>query len=166
MSVSCGTRCAACSARWAVRRRKSGARGWRQWKHLTRLVRRLFHKVRVTRRASEEHVEAYLGRCHELVARAEATLPDLVAHGVKAWKIVEIESYIAHAKRQIDQVERRLLKGETIPQDEKLFSIFEPHTRWISKGKAGVSGGARGSGLHPRGPARLRPAPRGHVGGQ
>ena len=116
---------------------KSGARGWRQWKHLTRLVRRLFHKVRVTRRASEEHVEAYLGRCHELVARAEATLPDLVAHGVKAWKIVEIESYIAHAKRQIDQVERRLLKGETIPQEEKVFSIFEPHTRWISKGKAG-----------------------------
>ena len=72
------------------------------------------------------------------------TLPDLVAHGVKAWKIVEIESYIAHAKRQIDQVERRLLKGETIPQEEKLFSIFEPHTRWISKGKAWVSGGARG----------------------
>lgn len=38
----------------------------------------------------------------------------------------------------MDQVERRLLKGETIPQDEKAFSIFEEHTRWISKGKAGV----------------------------
>ncbi len=37
----------------------------------------------------------------------------------------------------MDPVERRLLKGETIPQDEKLFSVFEPHTRWVAKGKAG-----------------------------
>lgn len=28
--------------------------------------------------------------------------------------------------------------GETIPHDEKVFSLFEPHTEWISKGKAGV----------------------------
>jgi len=32
-----------------------------------------------------------------------------------------------------------MLKGETIPHDEKLFSIFEKHTEWISKGKAGVA---------------------------
>ena len=115
---------------------ESGVSGWRQWKHLTRLARRLFHRVRATRRAARpEHVEAYLGRCLELVARAEASLADLAAHGVKAWEIVEIEGYIAHAKRQIDQIDRRLLKGGTIPQDEKVFSIFEPHTRWISKGK-------------------------------
>ena len=42
-----------------------------------------------------------------------------------------------HAVRQINRIDRRLLKGETIPQNEKVFSIFEPHTRWISKGKAG-----------------------------
>ena len=39
--------------------------------------------------------------------------------------------------RQIDHVDRGLLKGETIPQNEKVFSILEPHTRWNSKGKAG-----------------------------
>ena len=114
---------------------KSGAGGWRQWKHLSRSVRRLFHRVRATRRARPEHVEAYLARCLELAARAEADLADLAAHGAKAWEIVEIEGYIAHAKRQIDQIDRRLLKGETIPHGEKVFSIFEPHTRWISKGK-------------------------------
>ena len=111
--------------------------GWRQWKHLTRSVRRLFHRVRSTRRADPQWVEAYLGRCHELVVRAEATLPELVAQGVDAWRIEAIEGYLAHAKRQSDQVERRLLRGETIPHEEKVFSIFEPHTRWISKGKAG-----------------------------
>ena len=42
-----------------------------------------------------------------------------------------------HAVRQIDQIDRRILKGETIPQNKKVFSIFELNTRWISKGKAG-----------------------------
>ena len=111
--------------------------GWRQWKHLTRSVRRLFHKVRSTRRARPEWVEAYLGRCHELVLRAEATLPELLAQGVDAWRIEAIEGFLSHARRQIDQSERRLVRGETIPHEEKVFSIFEPHTRWISKGKAG-----------------------------
>ena len=31
-----------------------------------------------------------------------------------------------------------MLQGETIPTDEKVYSIFEEHARWISKGKAGV----------------------------
>ena len=35
-------------------------------------------------------------------------------------------------------VERRLLRGETIPHEEKVFSICEEHTRWVSKGKAGT----------------------------
>jgi hypothetical protein len=29
----------------------------------------------------------------------------------------------------------QLLKGEAIPQEEKMFSIFEPYTAWIAKGK-------------------------------
>ena len=35
----------------------------------------------------------------------------------------------------IDLVERRLLRGETIPHEEKVFSLFEPHTDLIKKGK-------------------------------
>ena len=49
-----------------------------------------------------------------------------------------IEHYIFYAERQIDQIRRRVLDGETIPHNEKVFSIFEEHTQWISKGKAGV----------------------------
>jgi hypothetical protein len=40
--------------------------------------------------------------------------------------------------RQIDQIKRRVIDGQSIPHAEKVFSIFEPHTEWISKGKAGV----------------------------
>ncbi len=51
---------------------------------------------------------------------------------------IEIEGYLQHARRQIDQIDRRIIKGEIIPHEEKVFSIFESHTEWISKGKAGV----------------------------
>ena len=50
----------------------------------------------------------------------------------------EIEKFIVHAERQIDQIRRRVILGEKIPHEEKVFSLFEPHTEWISKGKAGV----------------------------
>ncbi len=43
-------------------------------------------------------------------------------------KIGEIRGYIAHPKRQIDQIRRRVIIGETIPHHEKVFSIFEVHT--------------------------------------
>jgi hypothetical protein len=32
-----------------------------------------------------------------------------------------------------------VIHDEKIPHHEKVFSIFEPHTEWISKGKAGVT---------------------------
>jgi hypothetical protein len=33
------------------------------------------------------------------------------------------------------QIERRLLNGQTIAASEKIYSIFEEHTEWITKGK-------------------------------
>ncbi len=113
--------------------------GWRQWQHLTRVVKALFNQVRSTRRAKAhpDRIEAYLERCRDLVERAQGSLEDLACKGADPWVLLKIEYYLAHAGRQIDQVDRRLLKGETIPHAGKVFSIFEPHTRWVSKGKAG-----------------------------
>ena len=103
-------------------------------------VRKLFNGVRSTRRAKRrpERVEAYVERCRGLVERAVATVDTLRDKGVAASTCQSIEGFIAHARRQLDQVERRLLRDETIPHEEKVFSIFEEHTRWISKGKAGT----------------------------
>jgi len=53
-------------------------------------------------------------------------------------ELSEIQRFIEHAERQIDQVERRVIKGEQIPHEEKVFSLFEEHTEWVNKGKAGV----------------------------
>ena len=49
-----------------------------------------------------------------------------------------MDKFVAHAERQIDQIRRRVLNGETIPHKEKIFSLHEPHTEWVVKGKAGV----------------------------
>ena len=49
--------------------------------------------------------------------------------------IIELEKYKKYVTKFTDQIERRLLKGEVIPAEEKIFSIFEEHTEWISKGK-------------------------------
>ena len=110
---------------------------WRQWQHLQNTLEKKFNKIRKTRRASRKDIEAYLKLCAELIGRVKALLLELAAKGVSPQKINKITNFVMHAVRQIDQIDRRLLKGETIPQNEKVFSIFEPHTRWISKGKAG-----------------------------
>ena len=106
--------------------------GWRQWRHLSRELRTLFNRVRSTRRAKRrpDRVAAYVKQCRVLVERAEETLKVLQEMAGTAAQCVVIQGFIAHARRQMDQVERRLF----IPH---VFSIFEEHTRWISKGKAG-----------------------------
>ena len=48
----------------------------------------------------------------------------------------EIISYCRLADRVIDQSRRRVLKGEQVPTEEKIYSIFEPHTDLIKRGKA------------------------------
>jgi IS5 family transposase len=49
----------------------------------------------------------------------------------------EIDHYIELGQRVVDQARRRVLERERVPNDEKLFSIFEPHTELLKRGKAG-----------------------------
>ena len=50
--------------------------------------------------------------------------------------IKQLMYYQEMLDKHIDLVDRRLLKGEKIPHEEKIFSIFEPWVEWICKGKA------------------------------
>ena len=47
----------------------------------------------------------------------------------------QIADFCALGIRVLDQAHRRVLQGETVPADEKLYSIFEPHTDLIKRGK-------------------------------
>ena len=48
----------------------------------------------------------------------------------------QIEHYCGLGERVIDQARRRVLQGEQVPNAEKIYSIFEPHTDLIMRGKA------------------------------
>jgi hypothetical protein len=130
-----------------------GILGWRNSADNIKKVKKLFHKVRKLKRSASKDVfkqtqkeekikqahQAYIGLCEFFLDRAEESLVELKMGGnVFVAKILEIESYMKHAYRQIDQIRRRVIDGETIAHHEKVFSIFEEHTEWISKGKAGV----------------------------
>lgn len=130
-----------------------GLGGWRQYRHNIKALKRLVRKAQQLKRstskdqakkdkrdelirsAHREYIELanfYLekARC----SRTEADSVGLAGIGLAN----EIERFAEHAERQIDQIERRVINDEKIPHQEKVFSIFEEHTEWISKGKAGV----------------------------
>ncbi len=46
-------------------------------------------------------------------------------------------NYEALGRRVIDQARRRVLQGEQVPNEDKLFSLVEPHTELLKRGKAG-----------------------------
>jgi IS5 family transposase len=47
----------------------------------------------------------------------------------------QIEHFCELGSRVIDQTHRRVLDGEQVPNDQKIYSIFEPHTDLIKRGK-------------------------------
>jgi IS5 family transposase len=63
-----------------------------------------------------------------LQAQGEAVARRLVEHFDQALPLME---------QAIDQAARRVLEGEAVPAEEKLLSLFEPHTQVIRRHKAG-----------------------------
>lgn len=47
----------------------------------------------------------------------------------------ELSRYCGYLRKFSDYIERRLINEEKIPAQEKIYSIFEEHTEWITKGK-------------------------------
>ena len=60
---------------------------------------------------------------------------DVVTSVVISGICKEITSFCTLGGCVIDQTRRRVLQGETVPPEEKVYSIFEPHTALIKRGK-------------------------------
>lgn len=134
----------------------SEAHGWTEWRQSAynirqfkksyRTIQRLRHsnaKSEEKRQAKQVEIEeahqAYLEQAGAYLERARHTRVRLeLGCGVPPVVLGTLDHYIAHGDLWIDQIRRRVLLGETIPHREKVFSLFEPHTEWIVKGKAGV----------------------------
>ena len=88
----------------------------------------------------QQAARVYLDQAGTLSAKANATIAQLetIALGTaEGSRLAELTHFHEMLDKHIDLIGRRILKGETIPHEEKIFSLFEPHTQWISKGKAG-----------------------------
>jgi IS5 family transposase len=105
----------------------------------TRSARRRMQEIqRMTSRQRQERQTA--------VYRALISIAEEVVETVKAGKDVfaelaaaglreEIEHYCGLGSRVINLARRRILDGEQVANDEKIYSIFEPHTDLIMRGK-------------------------------
>lgn len=73
----------------------------------------------------------------ETVGYAEQTAATLktLGHSGAFTLALQLEHTIALAEGVIDQTERRVVHGEAVPAEEKIVSIFEPHTDIIVKDK-------------------------------
>ena len=118
----------------------------RQFKRLYRKVQRLKHstsKDEIKKQQKEQEIKdahrAYLELAEGYLTRADQTRQLVSPHDLLTMaRLSVLDDFMQHAHRQIDQIERRVIRSERIPHKEKVFSLFEPHTEWISKGKAGV----------------------------
>ena len=127
--------------------------GWRQGPHNIKTFKKQYRIIQKqkhstskdeTKKLTYEEVvkkshESYINQAEAFLKRAAVTRQAALTQSTELVVSVKaLDGYIAHAERQIDQIRRRAINGIVIPHSEKVFSIFQPHTEWISKGKAGV----------------------------
>ena len=133
-----------------------GLSAWRQHAYNLRQIKALMRGAQNKKRSKAKSPEQqekntalirlahqhYVELAQQLLNKARSTLTQMREAGwvepLQAVMALEIEGFMQHADRQIEQIVRRVIQGESIAHEDKVFSIFEPHTEWISKGKAGV----------------------------
>ena len=113
----------------------------------TRSVRRLAQQLhRVARRQGEQAAEELREAYAKLIRIAERSRAQAIqvrealrerGEGA-AHRVVEaFEHFLPLLDQAIEQATRRVLQGESVPSEEKLLSLFEPHTQVIRRHKAG-----------------------------
>ena len=122
--------------------------GWRQAEHLKKKVKRQVREVARISASKSPRVKATLNGAYgellqlaaDLIERAQtletkaqqaaANLPAVtLAQALKHWLTLTIQV--------CDTAYRRTQLGEQVANEDKLFSLFEPHTQLYRRGKAG-----------------------------
>jgi IS5 family transposase len=115
----------------------------------TRAAKRRMQELQRMTASQREHQQ--VPKYRELIGIAEEALRN-GRHAVEAtvesgqtatdaWMIEELRKQITDfcqlGDRVVDQARRRVIHNEQVPTAEKIYSIFEPHTALIKRGKAG-----------------------------
>lgn len=123
--------------------KSNNIKGFRQYKHNRNVLKSMMHHARNSKKGKNEagmkkaHQD-YINFATQLLRKSQEQLSRLSAQGISVFQQKNVTYYQSCATKLIDQIERRVLNNEIIPHNEKIFSIFEPHTEWVSKGKSGV----------------------------
>ena len=123
--------------------------GWRQHEHLLKKVKQTARQIaRIASRKGRNYEERLkkpyrklLQRAKQLLSRASEMCTalhneyELDTRTIS--RIAEIKVFIERTEHVCGTARRRVLEGEKVPNEDKLFSIFEPHTQLYRRGKAG-----------------------------
>lgn len=119
-----------------------------RFRNRTRSARR--RSTEIERLTPRQRPEQQLPKYRELIGIAKAAVREAeqvlqvnealpAPTGRRVRKIERLRGQLTHycvlGKRVIDQAHRRVLLGEEVPNNEKIFSIFEDHTDLIKRGK-------------------------------
>lgn len=119
--------------------------GWRQRAHLLIKVKRLARDIdRIAAKKGPNYQQRLKPKYRDLlkvsgkiVKRAQALLAEATSRGGDAAGLHELRTFVKLTDQVRDTARRRVLKGEQVPNADKLFSLFEPHTQLYKRGKAG-----------------------------
>jgi transposase, IS5 family len=133
--------------------------GWRQHEHLVLNVRKLVREIGQAARAKGQGAnrlkpgyQKLLELAKDLLTRARQLLKALAfSVDQETFTLDKVKSAVPPAAREglllhyvtltekvCETARRRVLQGETVAHEEKIFSIFEPHTELIKRGKQPV----------------------------
>ena len=123
-------------------------KGWRKSKYWKKEAKGLSRNLNKIIRGGGKRKHQRVKRATNQYLRVSKTLSNkikLIKNEIKSSELTplvlslleDLNYYESMLNKHIDLVERRLVKGEIIPHDEKLFSIYEPYTEWVNKGKSG-----------------------------
>jgi len=118
--------------------------GWRKASDWFSSLKSLSREVgQISSKGGKNKKERLIKASHKYITKSKALLKkvlktknDLPLDDIKSLvKSLELDFFLEMLEKHIDLVERRIIKGETIDHKEKIFSIFETYTEWITKGK-------------------------------
>jgi hypothetical protein len=122
--------------------------GWRQHEHLLGKVRKLTRRIeRIAARKGPDYqtrlkkpYRQLLQVSGKILRKARLLceeLDELESDNRSLFQVQELRTFIGRTQHVRGTARRRVLHGERVPNEDKLFSIFEPHTQLYKRGKAG-----------------------------
>ena len=120
--------------------------GWRQHAHLFRRIKQRARRIdRIAARKGANYkprLQQEYRKLLKLSRRITSRVRELCAQLAQTGRDTRVlqaalRHYLELTEQVLDTARRRVIHGETVPNPEKLFSLFEPHTQLYKRGKAG-----------------------------